>query len=127
MAPLGVGAVAAALRARLVAPVLQAAVWVCLAMSAMLLAEAACMSLVSLVAVRLLRRRPERRYKWEPMEGAAAAAGRDVEEPPASADGCEFPMVLVQIPMYNEKEVSEESLDSAAPLLPVSHSFEAGF
>ena len=32
------------------------------------------------------------------------AAGGDVEEGPAAA--AEFPMVLVQIPMYNEREVS---------------------
>lgn len=63
------------------------------------------MSLVSLVAVRLLRLRPERRFKWEPMTGALEGGEADVEDPPASAGRREFPMVLVQIPMYNEKEV----------------------
>uniref|UniRef100_A0ACD5YL67 Uncharacterized protein n=1 Tax=Avena sativa TaxID=4498 RepID=A0ACD5YL67_AVESA len=117
MAALGADAVATAwvaLRARGVAPALRAAVWACLVMSAMLLVEAACMSLVSLVAVRLMRWRPERRYKWEPMAGAAA--GRDVEDPTASADGCEFPRVLVQIPMYNEKEVYKLSIAAVCVL-----------
>jgi len=81
---------------------LRAAVWACLAASAMLVAEAAYMGLASLAAAALWRRRPlQRRYRWEPMPGAA---GGDVEEGPAAA--AEFPMVLVQIPMYNEREVS---------------------
>ncbi|KAM0869369.1 hypothetical protein ACQ4PT_040739 [Festuca glaucescens] len=117
MAPLGADTVAtawAALRARAVAPALRAAVWACLAMSSMLLVEAACMSLISLVAVRMLRWRPERRYKWEPMAGATA--GCDVEDPPESTDGREFPRVLVQIPMYNEKEVYKLSIGAACAL-----------
>ncbi|KAM0840228.1 hypothetical protein ACQ4PT_059834 [Festuca glaucescens] len=124
MAPLGADTVAtawAALRARAVAPALRAAVWASLAMSSMLLVEAACMNLISLVAVRLLRRRPERRYKWEPMAGAAA--GCDVEDPPASTDGREFPRVLVQIPMYNEKEelVELECQDWASKKIDIKY------
>jgi beta-mannan synthase len=118
MAPLGADTVAtawAAVRARTVAPALRAAVWACLAMSSMLLVEAACMSLISLVAVWLLRWRPQRRYKWEPMAGAAA--GCDVEDPAELTDGREFPRVLVQIPMYNEKEVRRAfRISSVAPL-----------
>ena len=79
---------------------LRAAVWACLAASAMLVAEAAYMGLASLAA---LWRRPQRRYRWEPMPGGA---GGDVEAGPAEAAAAEFPMVLVQIPMYNEREVS---------------------
>ncbi|KAK1650050.1 hypothetical protein QYE76_067855 [Lolium multiflorum] len=117
MAPLGADTVAtawAALRAHAVAPALRAAVWACLAMSSMLLVEAACMSLISLVAVWLLRWRPQRRYKWEPMAGAAA--GCDVEDPAELTDGREFPRVLVQIPMYNEKEVYKLSIGAACAL-----------
>jgi beta-mannan synthase len=85
---------------------LRAAVWACLAASAMLVAEAAYMGLASLVAAaaaRLWRRtdRRRRRCRWEPMPGCG---GGDVEAGPAAA--AEFPMVLVQIPMYNEREVS---------------------
>ena len=88
-----------------VAWALRAAVWACLAASAMLVAEAAYMGLASLAA---LWRRPQRRYRWEPMPGGA---GGDVEAGPAeaaaaAAAAAEFPMVLVQIPMYNEREVS---------------------
>nr|BAK05964.1 predicted protein [Hordeum vulgare subsp. vulgare] len=119
MAPLSADAAAAAwaaVRARAVAPVLTAAVWACLAMSAMLLLEAACMSLVSLVAVRLLRLRPERRFKWEPMTEAppaGAGAEADAEDPPCRR---EFPMVLVQIPMYNEREVYKLSIGAVCAL-----------
>uniref|UniRef100_A0A0A9DUB1 Uncharacterized protein n=1 Tax=Arundo donax TaxID=35708 RepID=A0A0A9DUB1_ARUDO len=84
----------AAVRARAVAPALQAAVWACMAMSVMLVIEVAYMSIVSFVAIKLLWRRPERRYKWEPMP---VGSGKDEE---ATVGGGEaFPMVLVQIPM----------------------------
>ena len=43
--------------------------------------------------VKLFKRKPEKRYKWEPMED-------DLE-----LGNSVYPMVLVQIPMYNEKEV----------------------
>lgn len=42
---------------------------------------------------KLLRRKPEKLYKWEAMQ-------EDVE-----AGSENYPKVLVQIPMYNEKEV----------------------
>jgi len=42
------------------------------------------------------------------------AAGGDVEEGPAAA--AEFPMVLVQIPMYNEREVYKLSINAACAL-----------
>ncbi|WOL19938.1 glucomannan 4-beta-mannosyltransferase 9 [Canna indica] len=45
---------------------LQLAVYVCLAMSAMLFVEKVYMAVV-ITGVRLLGRRPEKRYKWEPM------------------------------------------------------------
>lgn len=43
--------------------------------------------------VKLFKRKPEKFYKWEPMQ-------EDIELGHES-----YPMVLVQIPMYNEKEV----------------------
>ena len=91
------------MRARAVAPALEAAVWVCLAMSVMLVLEVYYMSVVSFVAVKLLRRVPERRYKWEPMPVGGTGGGKDEEA--AVACGEAFPLVLVQIPMYNEREV----------------------
>ncbi|KAJ8459996.1 hypothetical protein OPV22_032922 [Ensete ventricosum] len=88
-----------------VAPALRVAVAVCLAMSVMLLVEVVSMAAVSL-AVKLLRRSPERRYRCEPI-----AAGDDPE-----AASLAFPMVLVQIPMYNEREVYKLSIGSACAL-----------
>ncbi|GJM97937.1 hypothetical protein PR202_ga14902 [Eleusine coracana subsp. coracana] len=80
-------------RAPVVAPLLRLSVALCLVMTVMLFAEKVYMAVVVL-AVRLLRRRPERMYRWEPMRD-------DLE-----SGGGEHPMVLVQIPMYNEREVS---------------------
>ncbi|PKA47100.1 putative mannan synthase 4 [Apostasia shenzhenica] len=80
-----------AVRLRAIAPAMWAAVMVCLALSVMLMVEALFMSAVSL-AVRLLQWTPEKRYKWEPLGG-------DLE-----AGSSSYPMVLIQIPMYNEKE-----------------------
>ncbi|KAK3148266.1 hypothetical protein QOZ80_3BG0292840 [Eleusine coracana subsp. coracana] len=108
-----------AVRARAVAPVLQAAVWACMGMSVMLVIEVTYMSLVSFVAIKLLRRVPERRYKWEPMPCSCSCSdgsgkGEDVEA--AVGGGEVFPMVLVQIPMYNEMEVYKLSIGAACAL-----------
>ncbi|KAE8683232.1 putative mannan synthase 3 [Hibiscus syriacus] len=48
--------------------------------------------------------KPEKRYKWEPM--------KDDVELGSSA----YPMVLIQIPMYNEKEVYQLSIGAACGL-----------
>ncbi|RRT66671.1 hypothetical protein B296_00015078 [Ensete ventricosum] len=69
-------------------------------MSVMLVVEKAYMAVV-VVLVKLFGRRPEKRYRWEPM--------RDDLELGSSA----YPMVLVQIPMYNEKEVYQLSIGAA--------------
>jgi hypothetical protein len=79
-------------RARVIAPILNAAVALSMVMSFMLLLEAVFMSSVSLY-VKLFRRTPEKRFKCKAMGGDAEKGGLD------------YPMVLVQIPMYNEKEV----------------------
>ncbi|XP_062233234.1 probable glucomannan 4-beta-mannosyltransferase 3 isoform X2 [Phragmites australis] len=77
-----------AARAAAVAPALAAASWVCLALSAMLLADA-----VFLAAASLLARRRQHR--------AGPLAGGEDEE---AGGRLGYPMVLVQIPMYNERE-----------------------
>ena len=79
-------------RAPVVAPLLQFAINVCLVMVTMLFVERIFMCGV-MVFVKLLRRTPESVYKFEPI--------RDDLEFGNSA----YPMVLVQIPMYNEREV----------------------
>jgi hypothetical protein len=86
---------------------LRVAVWACLVSSAMLVAEATYMGVASLLAVLAAQRlRPRRRYRWEPMPGCE---GGDVEA------AAEFPMVLVQIPMYNEREVRPSILEICPP------------
>lgn len=50
---------------------------------------------IVIVLLKLFGRKPEKRYKWEAMKD-------DVE-----LGNSAYPMVLVQIPMYNEKEVKK--------------------
>ena len=45
------------------------------------------------VLIKIFKWKPEKKYKWEPMK-------EDLE-----MGNLRYPMVLVQIPMYNEKEV----------------------
>uniref|UniRef100_A0A8R7QYV4 Glycosyltransferase 2-like domain-containing protein n=1 Tax=Triticum urartu TaxID=4572 RepID=A0A8R7QYV4_TRIUA len=92
-----------AVRAGAVAPALAAVSGACLAMSAMLLAEA-----VFMAAASLVRRRPERRYSAGPL---GAQDGEDEERGLLG-----YPMVLVQIPMYNEREVYKLSIGAACGL-----------
>ena len=80
-------------RAPVAAPLLQFAINVCLVMVTMLFVERIFMCGV-MVFVKLLRRTPESVYKFEPIRD-------DLEFGNSS-----YPMVLVQIPMYNEREVS---------------------
>lgn len=79
-------------KAPLIVPVLKVLVFLCLAMSLMLFVERVYMGIV-IVLVKMFARKPEKKYKWEPMKD-------DVE-----LGNSAYPMVLVQIPMYNEKEV----------------------
>ncbi|XP_064943433.1 probable glucomannan 4-beta-mannosyltransferase 4 isoform X1 [Musa acuminata AAA Group] len=96
-------AVLVEVRKRAIAPALRVAILLCLVMSVMLMLEAMYMSAVSL-GVKLLHRTPEKRYRWEPIRGD--------EELGSLA----YPMVLVQIPMYNEKEVYKLSIGAACAL-----------
>ncbi|XVE68655.1 hypothetical protein DITRI_Ditri09bG0086200 [Diplodiscus trichospermus] len=90
-------------RAPLIVPVLKVTVVLCLAMSLMLFVERVYMGTV-IVFIKLCKRKPEKRYKWEPMKD-------DVE-----LGNSAYPMVLVQIPMYNEKEVYQLSIGAACGL-----------
>lgn len=80
------------IKAPLIVPLLRLAVAICLIMSLMLFIERLYMGIV-IILVKIFGRKPERRYKWEPI--------RDDVELGNSA----YPMVLIQIPMYNEREV----------------------
>ncbi|XP_010558212.1 PREDICTED: glucomannan 4-beta-mannosyltransferase 9-like [Tarenaya hassleriana] len=91
------------MRTPLVAPLLRLAVYVCLAMSVMLFVERVYMGIV-ISLLKLFGRKPEKRYKWEPMKD-------DIELGDSA-----YPVVLVQIPMYNEREVYQLSIGAACGL-----------
>ncbi|ESR43557.1 hypothetical protein CICLE_v10011455mg [Citrus x clementina] len=91
------------IKAPLIVPLLNIAVFLCLIMSLMLLIERVYMSIVILL-LKLSGRSPETRYKFQPMK-------EDVELGNSS-----YPMVLVQIPMFNEREVYQLSIGAACGL-----------
>lgn len=80
------------IKAPLIVPLLRIAVFLCLLMSIMLFIERVYMGIV-IILVKFFGKKPEKRYKWESLKD-------DVELGNSS-----YPMVLVQIPMYNEREV----------------------
>ncbi|KAI4384366.1 hypothetical protein MLD38_002533 [Melastoma candidum] len=84
-------------------PVLKFLMAVCLVMSVVHFIEKLYMMAV-IVLVKLFSKRPERRYKWEQMKD-------DIEGGHSS-----YPMVLVQVPMYNEKQVYQLSIGAACGL-----------
>ena len=87
-----VGLVWRHMKGPVVVPLLRVAVLVCLAMSLMMFVERVYMG-VAICLVKLFGPKPEKRYKWEPMKD-------DIEFGNSS-----YPIVLVQVPMYNEREV----------------------
>lgn len=87
----------------LIVPVLKLLVVVCLGMSIMLFIERVYMGVV-IVFVKLFGKKPNKRYKWEPIKD-------DIE-----LGNSAYPMVLVQVPMYNEKEVYQLSIGAACGL-----------
>ncbi|KAK9061572.1 hypothetical protein SSX86_018754 [Deinandra increscens subsp. villosa] len=89
----------------LVVPFLRIFMYINLAMSLMLFIEKVHMALV--VAInKLFGKKPEQRYKWEPFE-----KDDDVE-----LGSSVYPMVLVQVPMFNERDVYELSIGAACRL-----------
>ncbi|KAJ1378905.1 Nucleotide-diphospho-sugar transferase [Sesbania bispinosa] len=91
------------IKAPLIVPLLRITVVLCLIMSVMMFIERVYMGIV-ISLVKLFGRKPEKRYKWEPMKD-------DIELGNSS-----YPMVLVQIPMYNEREVYQLSIGAACGL-----------
>ncbi|RWR82381.1 glucomannan 4-beta-mannosyltransferase 9 [Cinnamomum micranthum f. kanehirae] len=91
------------IKAPLIVPLLRLAVYACLTMSLMLFIERVYMGVV-IVLVKIFCRKPEKRYKWEPIRD-------DLELGNAA-----YPMVLIQIPMYNEREVYQLSIGAACGL-----------
>ncbi|KAF5737489.1 glucomannan 4-beta-mannosyltransferase 9 [Tripterygium wilfordii] len=91
------------IKAPLIVPLLRVAVVICLAMSLMLFVERVYMGIV-IVLIKIFGRKPEKKYKWEPVKD-------DIE-----IGNSAYPMVLVQIPMYNEREVYQLSIGAACGL-----------
>ncbi|XP_022982903.1 glucomannan 4-beta-mannosyltransferase 9-like [Cucurbita maxima] len=90
-------------RAPIIAPLLRVLMVLCSGLSIMLFVERIYMGVV-IIGVKLLRRTPGKRYKWE-------AIKEDTE-----IGSSVFPMVLVQIPMFNEKEVYQMSIRAVCGL-----------
>ncbi|XP_020090898.1 probable mannan synthase 6 [Ananas comosus] len=92
------------IRGAVLVPLLRVVVIACTVMSIVVLMEKVFIGLVSLY-MKVFRRRPENVYKCDAIVAADAENG-------AAA----FPMVMVQIPMYNEKEVYQLSIGAACKL-----------
>lgn len=80
-------------RSVLIVPVFKFVVAMCLVISLLIFMESVYMNLVVLY-VKLFNRKPEKVYKWEAILQEDMELGHQ-----------NYPMVLVQIPMYNEREV----------------------
>ncbi|KAL1361460.1 hypothetical protein HN51_009833 [Arachis hypogaea] len=91
------------MKAPLIVPMLKLGVYICLAMSLMLFMERLYMGIV-IILVKLFWKKPEQRYKYEPIQD-------DLE-----LGSSNFPVVLIQIPMFNEKEVYKVSIGAACNL-----------
>ncbi|VYS47055.1 unnamed protein product [Arabidopsis thaliana] len=91
-------------RSLFIIPLFKCLVALCLMISLLVFIEGIYMNLVVLY-VKVFKRKPEKVYKWEPMQ-------EDIELGHET-----YPMVLVQIPMYNEKEVLQLSIGAACRLI----------
>ncbi|XP_045809937.1 glucomannan 4-beta-mannosyltransferase 9-like [Trifolium pratense] len=92
------------IREALVVPILKVAVFLCLGMLLMDFVEKVFMG-IAICFVKLCGRKPEKRYKWETIKDDDVELGNS-----------NYPMVLVQIPMYNEREVYQLSIGAACGL-----------
>ena len=98
-----IGLVGELVKAPLIVPLLRVAVYICLTMSLMLLVERLYMGIV-IILVKLFWKKPDKRYRWEPL--------MEDEE----SGNSNFPHVVIQIPMYNEKEVYKLSTGATCGL-----------
>lgn len=81
-------------KAVVIVPVLRVMVFLCLVMLIMILIEKVYLGAVS-AYLKLFRRTPAKQYKWEPIK----------KDDDAELGDSAYPMVLIQIPMCNEKRV----------------------
>ncbi|XP_042067808.1 probable glucomannan 4-beta-mannosyltransferase 11 isoform X1 [Salvia splendens] len=92
-----------AVKSYAIVPVLRFSLYLCLLWSFLLFVEWVHMMFLAALA-KLMRRRHAERYKWEPLRDDLEGGSLD------------FPMVLVQIPIYNEIEVYKISIGAACRL-----------
>ncbi|XP_071683776.1 probable glucomannan 4-beta-mannosyltransferase 6 [Lolium perenne] len=98
----------------LAVPLLRGAVTLCMVMSVMVLAEKVFLGTVSGVANVFGRRRRRPGKGRSVRRGVDPAVLQDAEA--GGGGSAAFPMVLVQIPMYNEREVYQLSIGAACRL-----------
>ncbi|KAL8496442.1 hypothetical protein ACS0TY_020234 [Phlomoides rotata] len=91
------------IKSTFIVPVLRVALYICLVMSFLLFVEWVHVMFLAALA-KLFRKKPVKRYKWEQMKD-------DLEN-----GNVGFPMVLVQVPIYNEIEVYKISIGAACRL-----------
>uniref|UniRef100_A0A1J3DIX9 glucomannan 4-beta-mannosyltransferase n=1 Tax=Noccaea caerulescens TaxID=107243 RepID=A0A1J3DIX9_NOCCA len=92
------------IRSLLIVPVFKCLVAICLVISCLVFIESFYMNIV-IIYVKLFKRKPEKIYKWEAMQEDLELGDQN------------HPMVLVQIPMYNEREVFQLSIGAACRLI----------
>lgn len=90
-------------RSYVLLPVVVFALYVCLVLSFLLFVEWVHMMFLAALA-KLIKKKPAKRYKWEPVKDDLESGSSD------------FPIVLVQIPIYNEIEVYKISIGAACGL-----------
>lgn len=78
-------------RMKVIVPLLHLAIFLCAVMSIMLFLERLYMAIV-IICVKMLKKKRYTKYNWESMKDDLQLHGS-------------YPMVLIQIPMFNEKEV----------------------
>ncbi|XP_010453775.1 PREDICTED: probable mannan synthase 11 [Camelina sativa] len=92
------------MRSLLLVPMFKCLVAICLVISLLVFVESLYMNIV-VIYVKLFKRKPEKIYKWEAMQEDMELGDQN------------YPMVLVQIPMYNEREVFQLSIGAACGLI----------
>uniref|UniRef100_A0A453DQ17 glucomannan 4-beta-mannosyltransferase n=1 Tax=Aegilops tauschii subsp. strangulata TaxID=200361 RepID=A0A453DQ17_AEGTS len=107
-------------RAFLVVPAVRLLVLLSLAMTVMILLEKLFVAAVC-YAAKAFGHRPESRYQWRPIAASACKTGGGNKEDGivivgSGSGSAAFPVVLVQIPMYNEREVYKVSIGAACAL-----------
>lgn len=94
------------IKAPLIVPLLKICVVISLTMSLMLFMERLYMGIV-IVLVKMFWKKPEKRYKWDMLPNPQD----DLEMGTTN-----YPVVLIQIPMFNEREVYKVSIGAACNL-----------